>query len=328
MDKEPIVSVSHLSKVFTSGTGRKKSSLAAVDDISLDIYRRETLGLMGESGCGKSTFGRTVLRLIEPTAGSIRFEGTDITHVNMKPYRKEMQIVFQDPMGSLDPRMKIQDVIYEGIDAAGKLPKEERKKRLLELIEKVGLSAEIAERYPGELSGGQQQRIGIARALAVRPKFLVLDEAVSALDISYQAQIINLLMDIQKEDGLTYLFISHDFSAVRSISDRICIMYLGKVMELGKTEDIVKEPFHPYTRLLMSSILYPEVSDEEEELFVEDRQEGVLVRPEKGCRFANRCPYATDICLEKEPELTEIKPSHFCACFHTGETTKKCASND
>ncbi len=314
MSSEEMLVVKDLKKSFRHGKGKKSKPVPAVDDVSLTIYKGETLGLMGESGCGKTTFGRTVLRLIEPDSGELYFKGENITKANMRPLRRKMQIVFQDPMGSLDPRMRIGDIILEGINAGGTYSRQEQHDRLMELINKVGLSAEIADRYPHELSGGQQQRVGIARALAVQPEFLVCDEAVSALDISYQAQIINLLREIQEKDKLTYLFISHDFSVVRYISDRICIMYLGKVMELGKTSDIVSHPLHPYTHLLMSAILYPDPSQRQIEDDPGEEEVADLSIPEHGCRFQARCPYADDVCRKDMPEFKDYGEGHFCAC--------------
>jgi len=300
------------------GVGANKRFIKAVDDVSLHIFRGETLGLVGESGCGKTTFGRTLLRLYEPTAGRIIYNGKDITTERMFPYRKKMQVVFQDPYASLDPRMTVGDIVGEAIDIH-KLAdnKKHRREMIIELLDRVGLNSEHANRYPHEFSGGQRQRIGIARALAVGPEFIVCDEPVSALDVSIQAQIINMLEDLQESHSLTYLFIAHDLSIVKHISRRIGVMYLGKLVELADSMDLIFHNSHPYTRSLVSAIPIPDPD-------LAGRSERIVIKgdvpspldPPSGCRFRTRCSYACDRCAEEEPKLTEITSGHYTAC-HT-----------
>ena len=316
MEDNVLLKVENLKKKFviTNNFGKKKY-VRAVDGVSFGIAKGETLGLVGESGCGKSTLGRTLLRLLEPEYGRIFFAGEDITQVNMRPYRQKMQIVFQDPAGSLDPRTRICDSIAEGmlINRIG-ATKRERLERVLQLLEKVGLNVEHVYRYPHEFSGGQLQRIGIARALAVSPEFIVCDEVVSALDVSCQSQIINLLEDMQEELNLTYLFISHDVSVVRHISDHIGVMYLGKLVELGTSQEIGLHAVHPYTKTLLASIPIPDpvLSRTRERMPVS----GELSNPPlAGCRFCTRCDSAKPICFKVEPEMKEIAPGHYCACL-------------
>ena len=293
----------------------KKAILRAVDGVSFDIKRGETLGLVGESGCGKTTLGRTILRLAEPDGGSIIYDGKDITHADMRPYRSRMQIVFQNPQGSLDPRCRVRDIVSEGLRASAfGISRAERTDRVFSLLESVGLAPDYAYSYPHELSGGQQQRIGIARALAVEPEFIVCDEPVSALDVSYQAQIINLLEDVKATRGLTYLFISHDLSVIRHISDRIGVMYLGKLVELGASEDVVLTPAHPYTNALLRAIPVPDPKTgraKERKLFDESADFSI---PDKGCRYCRLCEHAVPACFDAEPELKEVSPGHLCAC--------------
>ncbi|MDR2665766.1 MAG: ABC transporter ATP-binding protein [Oscillospiraceae bacterium] len=316
MGDTPLLKIEKLKKYYEiRNKARGKSILRAVDGVSLNIGRRETLGLVGESGCGKTTLGRAILRLTEPDGGSITYDGRDITHINMFPYRSRMQIVFQDPSDCLDPRCRIGDIIAEGVDAkAPKLSKSERRDMIYGLLETVSLAPDCAHRYPHELSGGQQQRVGIARALAVAPEFIVCDEPVSALDVSYQAQIIELLQDLQERLGLTYLFISHDLSVVRRMSDRIGVMYLGKLVELAKAEDVVFHPAHPYTRALIEAIPAPDpkTARERSRTHADDRADPGI--PDKGCRYCRLCECAVPVCHIDEPELTSVSPGHFCAC--------------
>ncbi|MBE3102588.1 MAG: ABC transporter ATP-binding protein [Firmicutes bacterium] len=290
----------------------------AVDDISFFIDKGETFGLVGESGCGKTTAGRTILRLYEPTAGKIIYNGNDITKGDMLPYRRKMQIVFQDPYASLNPRMTVGDIVGEPIDIHHLITnKKERKDRIISLLQKVGLNNEHANRYPHEFSGGQRQRIGIARALAVDPEFIVCDEPISALDVSIQAQIINMFEDLQQELGLTYLFIAHDLSVVRHISNRIAVMYLGKMVELTNSDELYKSPLHPYTKSLLSAIPIPDpkISRTKKRIVLQGDVPSPL-NPPSGCRFRTRCPYATSICSEKEPEFKDYGGNHFAACHH------------
>lgn len=323
MKKEILLKVEHLRKQFKINNSIfKKEYVHAVEDVSLTIRKGETLGLVGESGCGKTTFGRTILRLHEPTSGKITYENDIIFNsdnkkqVDMLPYRRKMQIVFQDPSASLDPRMTVGDIVGESIDIH-KLAnsKKDRQDMIRQTLQKVGLNSEHANRYPHEFSGGQQQRVGIARALAVQPDFIVCDEPISALDVSIQSQIINMLEDMQEEMGLTYLFIAHDLSVVRHISKNIGVMYLGCLMELGDSYELNKNPLHPYTKTLLSAIPIPDPEKSRK------RQRIVLqgdipspVNPPSGCRFHTRCPYATQRCKQEVPQLRELAPEHYAAC--------------
>ena len=312
------IEIAGLRKYFDLGNHR---ILRAVDDVSFSIQKGETLGLVGESGCGKSTAGRTIIRLYEPTSGSVSIDGTDIAKLSkskFKAYRSKMQMVFQDPYASLNPRMTILDIIGEALDLHGLAgSRAERKRRVEELLERVGLNAEHASRYPHEFSGGQRQRIGITRALAVNPQFMICDEPISALDVSIQAQIINLLIELQKKMGLTYLFIAHDLSMVKYMSDRVAVMYLGKIVELARSEDLYAHPQHPYTRALLSAIPVPDPDVEEnKERIVLKGDLPSPVSPPSGCPFRTRCPLATEKCAAEVPVFRETRPNHYAACHY------------
>ena len=320
MEDKKLLEVEHLKQYFRVSGGKlfEHKVVKAVDDVSFYINKGETLGLVGESGCGKTTTGRTILRLYEPTEGKIFYDGTDITHVDMKPYRRKMQIVFQDPYASLDPRMTVGDIVGEAIDihhlAANK---EERRNRIIELLSLVGLNSEHANRYPHEFSGGQRQRVGIARALAVNPEFIVCDEPISALDVSIQAQVVNMFEDLQSQLGLTYLFIAHNLSVVKHISNRIGVMYLGKLVELADSNELTFHSIHPYTRSLVSAIpIADPVKNRATKRIVLEGDVPSPVNPPSGCHFRTRCPYADKCCAESEPEWKEVSPGHFVACHH------------
>ncbi len=315
----PLIEVRNLKQYFPVSDGLfSKKYVKAVDDVSFYIEKGETLGLVGESGCGKTTAGRTILRLYEPTGGQILYDGKDITKADMLPYRKKMQIVFQDPYASLNPRMTVGDIVGEPIDihklAASK---KERSDKIMQMLEHVGLNSEHANRYPHEFSGGQRQRIGIARALAVNPEFIVCDEPISALDVSIQAQIVNMFEQLQEEMGLTYLFIAHDLSIVKHISRRIGVMYLGKLVEIADSYELTSQPAHPYTKSLISAIPIPDpqTSRKKKRIVLEGDVPSPL-NPPSGCRFRTRCPYATEICAKEEPKLRQIGNGHFAACHH------------
>ena len=322
MPTDKLLELEGLTKYFYKPMGllgRRKQVVQSVDHVSFHILRHETFGLVGESGCGKSTLGRTITRLYEPTEGKILYDGTDISHLTgpqLLPYRKRIQMIFQDPYASLDSRMTVMDIIREALDLHSELTtKEQRSQRVYELLDHVGLMREHANRYPHEFSGGQRQRIGIARALAVTPEFIVCDEPISALDVSIQAQVVNMLEDLQREFGLTYLFIAHDLSMVRHISNRIGVMYLGKLVEVGDSEEIYQNHLHPYTEALLSSVPLPDPE-------LAHRSEPIMLQgdipspidPPSGCRFRTRCPYATQLCAEQEPPLTEVGSNHAVAC--------------
>ena len=294
--------------------------LHAVDGVDLEIKRGKTLGVVGESGCGKSTLGRAILRLHEPTDGKVFFEGEDILQykgAKLDKLRPNMQIIFQDPYSSLNPRMTVQELIAEPliINKVYKT-KAEVYQRVAELMEIVGLAERLASAYPHELDGGRRQRIGVARALALNPKFIVCDEPVSALDVSIQAQILNLLMDLQEEFGLTYMFITHDLSVVKHISDEIMVMYMGVCVERAPSSELFKNPVHPYTKALLSAIPIPDIDRRHKPVDVIKGEVTNPVNPKPGCRFAPRCPHCTDACLQQNPELREIAPDHFVACVH------------
>ncbi len=314
---EYLVEAKNLCKYFKVD---RKRMLKAVDNVTLAIRKGETLGLVGESGCGKTTCGRTLLHLYEATSGEIYFDGKDVSKLHGKDnldFKHRAQMIFQDPYSSLDPRMTIGEIISEGMDVHLKLNPQERQQRIVELLAAVGLTEQFAGRFAHELSGGQRQRVGIARALAVDPDFIVCDEPISALDVSIQAQIVNLLIKLQKERGLTYLFISHDLSMVKHISDRVGVMYLGSLVELASSEVIFKNAKHPYTQALMAAI--PEVDFEGDGKKTIERLEGEVpspINPPPGCRFAARCKYATELCHKEQPKLVELEPDHFVACHH------------
>ncbi|MGM9974356.1 MAG: ABC transporter ATP-binding protein [Clostridiaceae bacterium] len=310
---EKLIEVKGLKKYFNTSKGL----LHAVDDVDFYINKGETLGLVGESGCGKSTTGRVVLRLIEATGGDIKFEGKDILKMNkaeMRKMRQEMQIVFQDPYASLNPRMSVSEIIAEPL-VVNKIfrSRADMNKRVEELMDTVGLAERLANSYPHELDGGRRQRIGIARALALKPKFIVQDEPVSALDVSIQAQILNLMYDLQKEMGLTYLFISHDLGVVKHVSDRIAVMYLGKVVELSDYKSIFRSPQHPYTQALLSAIPTPSVDAKKERIILEGDVPSPI-NPPAGCRFYGRCMYRMDVCKQQTPELKNIGNETYVAC--------------
>ncbi len=307
-----ILEVKDLVKHFPSPAG----SVKAVDGISFGILEGETLGMVGESGCGKSTTGKVLIRLEDPTSGSARFEGKDIFAIqksDMKAFRRKVQIVFQDPFASLDPRMTVGEIIGEPLLVHNLVARNLMKTRVQELLKMVGLDVSHADRYPHEFSGGQRQRIGIARALAVEPRLIICDEPVSALDVSIQAQIINLLKDLQRSCGLTYLFIAHDLSVVKHISDRICVMYLGKIVETADKRALFAKPLHPYTQALLSAIPVPDPDRQEERILLEGDAPSP-VSPPAGCRFHTRCAYAFDLCKREEPPMLEYGERHFCAC--------------
>lgn len=312
-DDNKILRVEHLKKYFHSG----KTAVKAVDDVSLDIYKNETLGVVGESGCGKSTLGRTIAQLYNATDGDVFFEGQnihDLPRKKLKEIRRDMQVIFQDPFSSLNPRMTVGDIIGEPLDLHKIAKGKERENRIKELLELVGLDEEHMNRYPHEFSGGQCQRIGIARALALEPKFIICDEPVSALDVSVQAQVIKLLKHLQEKMGLTYLLIAHDLSVVKHISDRIAVMYLGKIVEVMDAKVLNTEPLHPYTQALLSAVPEPDVT--------KDRRERIMLKgdipspanPPSGCSFRTRCPMAMEICSKVEPQLREVRPNHYVSC--------------
>lgn len=313
--KEVLIEVKNLKKYFEVG---RNATLKAVDDVSFNILKGETLGLVGESGCGKTTCGRTVMGLYSATAGEILFDGDDISKYDKKQkkdFTRRAQIIFQDPYASLNPRMTVGDIIGEGIDIHNLHKGSERQARIYELLQLVGLNKEHASRFPHEFSGGQRQRIGIARALAIEPDFIVCDEPISALDVSIQAQVVNLLIKLQNELGLTYLFIAHDLSMVKHISDRVGVMYLGTMVELASSKDLYDKPLHPYTQALLSAIPIPDPDATKKKARIP--LEGEVpspINPKPGCRFAPRCRYAKPICSEKTPEFREIEPNHFAAC--------------
>lgn len=320
-----LIEIVGLKKYFPVKEGFLKTNyVKAVDDVSLHIKKGETLGLVGESGCGKTTLGRTILRLHEPTEGKIIYKGEDITKVDMLSYRRKMQIIFQDPYASLDPRMTIGDIIGEPLDIHKLYKnKQERQEKIYNLLETVGLNKEHANRFAHEFSGGQRQRIGIARALAVEPEFIVCDEPISALDVSIQAQVVNMLEDLQAERGFTYLFIAHDLSVVKHISNRIGVMYLGHLVELTTSKELYKNPMHPYTQTLLSAIPIadPKMSRSRKRIVLEGDIPSPL-NPPSGCTFRTRCPYATSECSKVAPTLKEYDNGHFVACHNLDKIQK------
>lgn len=315
--REKLVEVKNLKKYFDMGKGQH---LKAVDDVSFDIYKGETLGLVGESGCGKSTTGRTIIRLYGATDGSVTFNGEDVhgkkDKTKLKEFNRKMQMIFQDPYASLNPRMTVKDIIAEGIDIHGLAKSsEDRLEKVYDLLETVGLNKEHANRYPHEFSGGQRQRIGIARALAVDPDFIIADEPISALDVSIQAQVVNLMQKLQRERGLTYLFIAHDLSMVKHISDRVGVMYLGNLVELTESDTLYNEPLHPYTQALLSAIPVPDPElERSRERIILEGDVPSPVSPPSGCRFRTRCPHAMDICAQAVPQWQEAREGHYVAC--------------
>ena len=322
---DKLLQVEHLKQYFPAGgMGKNRKFVKAVDDVSFFVNKGETLGLVGESGCGKTTTGRSILRLYEPTGGKITFDGNVILDVenkvkaDMLPYRQKMQMVFQDPYASLDPRMTVGDIVGEAIDihklAANK---KERHDMIISMLEKVGLNSEHANRYPHEFSGGQRQRVGIARALAVNPQFIVCDEPISALDVSIQAQVVNMFEELQEQMGLTYMFIAHDLSVVKHISDRIGVMYLGKMVELADSYELVARSLHPYTKSLISAIpIADPIKARASKRIVLQGDVPSPLNPPTGCRFRTRCPYADECCAQKEPEWREVEKGHYVACHH------------
>ncbi len=313
--KAQLVSVKNLVKHFP--VEKSDDVVRAVDDVSFDILAGETLGLVGESGCGKSTVGRCILRLYEPTSGEIFFENKNIVGLpnnELQKLRREMQIIFQDPYASLNPRLTIQSIVSEPLKIHGIGNKTELKERVADLLTKVGLDPAYMKRYPHEFSGGQRQRIGIARALALNPKLIIADEPVSALDVSVQAQVVNLLQDLQSEFGLTYLFISHGLAVVEHISNRVAVMYLGKIVEIADARTLYENPLHPYTKALLSAIPIPDPKQKRERIVLQG-DVPTPINPPSGCRFRTRCPWAIDDCARVVPELREIQPGHFAACI-------------
>ncbi|MBI0577435.1 dipeptide ABC transporter ATP-binding protein [Neobacillus cucumis] len=323
-DKKLLLQVEHLKQYFpvkTDSLFKPKSYVKAVDDVSFHLYEGETLSIVGESGCGKSTTGRAILRLDEPTGGKVYFEDRNVLELNksqMRKLRGDLQVIFQDPFASLNPRQTIKQILNEAMVIQQVVPKEKRMERMLELLNYVGLPPEALDRYPHEFSGGQRQRIGIARALAVNPKLIICDEAVSALDVSIQAQILNLLKKLQKEFHLTFLFISHDLSVVRHISDRVMVMYLGKVVEIAEKKDLFDSPLHPYTNALLSAIPVPNPVIKKERIFLKGDVPSPI-NPPTGCRFHTRCPFATSKCKTEEPALREMKKNHYVSCHFAEE---------
>lgn len=319
-EKKVLLEIKNLKKYFPI----KQNLLKAVDDVSFSLYENETLGLVGESGCGKTTLGRTVMKLYEPTEGKIIFNGTDIAGLKNKqlaPYRKDMHMIFQDPYASLNPRMNVSEIIMEAMENDRDIPKAARRDRVLELLKMVGLNSDHANRFPHEFSGGQRQRVGIARSLAANPKFIVCDEPISALDVSIQAQVVNLLKELQEELNLTYLFIAHDLSMVQYISDRVGVMYLGKLVELTTSEELYEKPLHPYTTALISTIPFPdpEIEEKKERILLEGEIPSPI-NPPSGCAFRTRCRKATEKCAMECPSLQEVQPGHYVACHQYGTT--------
>ncbi|MBA2936928.1 dipeptide ABC transporter ATP-binding protein [Paenibacillus sp. CGMCC 1.16610] len=319
VEKNVLVEINHLKQYFPIKggiLGRTVNHVKAVDDISFSIHEGETLSIVGESGCGKSTTGRALLRLDEPTGGDIRFQDKDVLGLNkseLRKLRKDMQVIFQDPFASLNPRQTVRQILGEALAIQDVIPKEKRTERIKELLDNVGLRPDHIDRYPHEFSGGQRQRIGIARALAVEPKLIICDEAVSALDVSIQAQVLNLLKKLQKQYKLTYLFISHDLGVVRHISDRVMVMYLGKIVEIADKRSLFDNPQHPYTKALLSAIPVPNQKEKKERILLTGDVPSPI-NPPQGCRFHTRCPFAVEACKSQEPELRYTSEGHQVAC--------------
>lgn len=319
MTVEPMIKIENLKKSFPirgGVLGKKIGEVKAVDDVSFSIQKGETLGLVGESGCGKSTTGRMILRLLEPTSGKISFEGKDITNLSnteLRTIRSQMQMIFQDPFASLNPRHTVEKILEEPLIVHDVKDKKERKRKVKELLEIVGLNESHLKRYPHQFSGGQRQRIGIARALILNPKLIIADEPVSALDVSIQAQVLNLLKDLQKNFDLTFLFIAHDLGVVRHISDRVGVMYLGRIVELADSEDVYTNPKHPYTQALLSAVPIPDVDYQKERIILQGDVPSPA-NPPNGCAFHTRCPYAMDRCKSEKPVFKEVENGHFTAC--------------
>ncbi|WP_042478879.1 ABC transporter ATP-binding protein [Bacillus ndiopicus] len=329
MAKKELLKVEGLKQYFPikgGFLGRTVNHVKALDGVSFTIYEGETVSIVGESGCGKSTTGRAILRLEEPTEGTVEFQGTDLTKISkkeMRKFRKDLQIIFQDPYASINPRQTVASVLNEAMHIQNVLPPNQRRARIEELLETVGLRPYQADRYPHEFSGGQRQRIGIARALSVDPKLIICDEAVSALDVSIQAQVLNLLEELQEEYGLTYLFISHDLGVVRHISDRIIVMYLGKIVEIADKTSLFENPQHPYTKALLSAIPVPDPDAKKERIILKGDVPSPI-DPPNGCRFHTRCPFATDKCRTEEPQLRTsdlMKEGHQAACHYMEDIT-------
>jgi oligopeptide transport system ATP-binding protein len=321
-NKETLLQVDDLVMHFPIYRGviqRQVGAVRAVDGVSFDITRGETLGLVGESGCGKSTTGRTILQLYRPTSGSVHFEGVDLVHLKgeeLRKTRRKMQMIFQDPYASLNPRMTVADIVGEPLVVHDVAKGKEIQDRVQHLLEIVNLNPSFASRYPHEFSGGQRQRIGIARALALQPSFIICDEPISALDVSIQAQVVNLLEELQEQFNLTYLFIAHDLSMVKHISDRVAVMYLGVIVELASRDELYAKPLHPYTQALLSAVPIPDpVADAKRQRTILQGDVPSPANPPSGCRFRTRCPIAEAVCAESRPEFREIKPGHFVACF-------------
>lgn len=312
---EKLLTLEHISKHFQVG---KKQTLVAVNDISLDMYKGETLGVVGESGCGKSTLGRVIMGIYHPTKGTLKYKGKEVNTKHTKDrfaYARNAQIIFQDPYASLNPRMTVGSIIAEGMEIHNMYDREQRTQRVHELLETVGLNQEHANRFPHEFSGGQRQRIGIARALAIKPEFIVCDEPISALDVSIQSQIINLLKDLQEANGFTYMFIAHDLNIVKYISDRIAVMYLGNLVELASSDEIYSYTLHPYSQALLSSVPIPDPDKEsKKEVQVLEGDVPSPINPKPGCPFANRCPRAEEKCKKESPLLKEVRTGHFVSC--------------
>ena len=324
---EPLLHVENLCKEFTADSSvfsKEKKSVKAVDNISFDIYPGETFGLVGESGCGKSTTGRCIMRLTNPTGGKVVFDGKDVATMSkaeLKHMRRDMQFIFQDPYASLNPRMTIGEIVSEPLVIHGVMPDAaQREKRVRELLDMVGLNPEHINRYPHEFSGGQRQRVGIARAFALKPKLIICDEPVSALDVSIQAQVLNLLKDLQKQYGTAYLFIAHDLSVVQHISDRVAVMYLGNMMEVSDWKTLYAEPHHPYTQSLLSAVPVPDpdVQHSRKRIILKGDPPSPI-NPPSGCRFHTRCPIACEKCSQERPELREVADGHFCACHFAAD---------